>query len=521
MKYYVAVSMLFALVILNKHALHMFQQNRYECGRYHTWMKANPQIVFHDLKSVCIVYILVFALRYTSMNMDYVCIGACILIGLLGINQERKQEYIKPLVYTGRVKRQIVVLNLLEFVFFTWMYTCLHEDIHFVVLIFLLFVYQYIYVMAVCTSPIESLVKKWYLNDAKKILNSHSSLVKIGITGSYGKTTTKNVMKNVLSNEFQTLMTPASYNTPMGITRTIREMLKPIDEVFVCEMGADHVKEITYLMNFVQPSIGVVTSIGPQHLQTFGSFENIIYEKMQEIELLPSDGLGVLNYDNEYIRNYNIKNNVAIVSYGIEQENVDYRAVNIRFTKTGSKFDVCYKDEVIPFETKLLGELNILNILSAIAVSRHLNVSWSTIQKAVRDMQQVEHRLEMKRINNHLFIDDAFNSNPSGSKMALDVLSRMEGCRFIVTPGMIDLGEIQDKVNYEFGMYMKDRCDVVILVGKKQTEKIYEGLRDSGFDMERVAVVDSVKQGFTLLYRKADQNDPILLENDLPDAFSN
>ena len=97
-------------------------------------------------------------------------------------------------------------------------------------------------------------------------------------------------------------MTPASYNTPMGITRTVREMLKPIHQVFVCEMGADHVGDIEELMNFVHPTIGVVTSIGPQHLNTFGSQENNVNEKMKMIEMLPEDGFGVLNYDNPFIR---------------------------------------------------------------------------------------------------------------------------------------------------------------------------------------------------------------------------
>ena len=107
--------------------------------------------------------------------------------------------------------------------------------------------------MALITLPIEELIKKYYENDARKILDSYNNLIKIGITGSFGKTSTKNIINDIINQQFLTLITPASYNTPMGITRTIREHLKPIHEIFVCEMGADKVGDIEYLMNFVKP----------------------------------------------------------------------------------------------------------------------------------------------------------------------------------------------------------------------------------------------------------------------------
>ena len=285
-------------------------------------------------------------------------------------------------------------------------------------------------------------------------------------------------------------------------------------------MGADHVGEITSLMKFVQPSIGVVTSIGPQHLTTFGSQENIIKEKMQMMELLPKDGLGVLNYDNDFIRNYHLKNPVKTVSYGVKSRDVDYYADDITYTRMGSSFTVIHRDEHVRIETKLLGELNILNILSAICVARYLNVPWPTIQRAAKNMKQVEHRLELKTINGYRFIDDAFNSNPVGSAMALEVLSMMPNTRYVVTPGMIDLGSIQDEANKEFGRKMKGKADEVILVGEIQTKPIYEGLQEANFDMQRVIVVKTVKEAFDHIYRHALPSDTILLENDLPDAFS-
>lgn len=510
----------FAMFVPMKHALHVFQQNRYETERLNEWLRENKRVNFKTMFFPLIIAIAGCVLLFVLYNRGGSASQACMLAVMFIIlySSERKKTYIKPLVLTARVIRQIIVMVILALIVIL---AVLMLDLDpFLCLITYFLPWILLYPMSLITAPVEKLVRQSFLNDAKKILDSHQDLIKIGITGSFGKTTTKNIMQGMLSEQFNSLMTPASYNTPMGITRTIREMMKPIHEVFVCEMGADHVGDIEELMNFVHPSIGVVTSIGPQHLNTFGSQENIIREKMKMIEMLPQDGFGVLNYDNEFIRTYHIQNPVEVVTVAVDHQDVDYFAADIVYTQTGSSFTLVHKDERIHLETKLLGKLNILNILSAVAVARHLNVSWSVIQRAVKSMKQVEHRLELKKINGYRFIDDAFNANPTGSAMALDVLSMMPNTRFIVTPGMIDLGEKQSEINQHFGTLMKDRADVVILVGKNQTKPIFEGLKESGFDMDHVVVLDTVKEAFGYVYQNASVNDTILLENDLPDAFN-
>jgi len=519
LKILLALLCAFAMVIPTKHALHMFQQNRYEIGRYTSWIKDS----MHTERQSILVPAAVFALGLVTgiLKGNAQLIVLCVLVAACGCVQfmrEKNKSYIKPLVYTARVKRQIVVTVILSLLAIGLMIASKTYPLAPVIAIALPWVL--IYPMAWITSPMEAAIRNRYLNEAKQILADHNDLIKIGITGSYGKTSTKNIMQAMISEAYNSLMTPASYNTPMGITRTIREMLKPIHKVFICEMGADHVGDITELMNFIHPSIGVVTTIGPQHLATFGSQENIIKEKMQMVELLPKDGLGILNYDNEFIRSYQVKNPVKTVTYGIYYENADYRAVDITYHRNGSRFTVINNGEQIPFETRLLGEHNIQNILSAIAAARYLGVDWKVIQRAVKTMKQVEHRLEIKTINGRRFIDDAFNSNPSGSAMALNVLSTMPPKRVVVTPGMIDLGKAQDEINREFGRKMKDRADVVILVGKTQTKPIYDGLAESGFDMEQVFVFDTVKEALAYVYMSTTGEDTILLENDLPDAFS-
>lgn len=519
------IAFLFLLVLWvpMKHALHMFQQNRYERERYQAWLINHVKTQNKSIWIPLVVQLVIFLLGFiVEQGIYQIVIVLSIMVWfILSVINELKIEYIKPLVFTERVKRQVAVLYGLYIILILLCIQLPFEWKSIVLFMCTYGVWGMIFVMDYLTRPIEETIKKKFLSDAKHRLEGFNHLVKIGITGSYGKTSSKNILQSILSEQFYSLMTPASFNTPMGVTRTIREHLKPIHEVFICEMGADHVGDISELCEFIHPTIGVVTSIGPQHLNTFGSIENIIQEKMQMIESLPTDGLGIINKDNEYIRNYVIKNKCRLVSYGIKESAVDYYATNIVYSPKGSTFTIVTENDEIDFETRLLGEHNIANICAAIAIARELKVEWKNVQQAVKKVQYVEHRLELKKINGYTFIDNAFNSNPVGSAMSLEVMSMMPNKRFVITPGMIDLGNQQDELNKEFGRKMKDKVDVVILVGIQQTKPIVEGLNEVGFDSKHVHVCKTVKDAFGLVYTLATPEDTILLENDLPDAFNN
>ncbi|MGB4984982.1 MAG: UDP-N-acetylmuramoyl-tripeptide--D-alanyl-D-alanine ligase [Erysipelotrichaceae bacterium] len=516
------ISYLVFVLPLCWYLLHMFQQNRYEIKRYLKWIRNN---IGGFLKNLVISLIVILALYFIfnwmkSEILSYILSILLLAIsGLRGFINEKKKDKIKPLVFTKRVIRQCVTLSLLNILFgiliviFSKSY-----------LLGLGWVSNYllIVIMGIINQPLETAFHNKFVSDSKKKLDELSDLIKIGITGSYGKTSTKNILQNILNEKYYTLMTPASFNTPMGICRTINEHLKGIHQIFVCEMGADKVDDIKYLMDFVSPSIGIVSSIGPAHLQTFESMDNIIREKMQMMEMLPTDGLGVLNKDNEYIRSYRVKNNVKIKYIGIDSSDVDYQAINIKYSPSGSSFDVrdYDNDQIYHFETKLLGKHNISNILASIAVGIHLGIDLDTLQKAVSKVKQVEHRLQIRPFGKYVMIDDAFNSNPVGSKMAVDVISMMDKDRIVVTCGMIELGDKQYALNYELGKYMVGKCDYVYLVGKNQTAPIFDGLKDNNFNMENVFVVDKVKEAFDMVVRDREVGSTFLVENDLPDAFN-
>lgn len=366
---------------------------------------------------------------------------------------------------------------------------------------------------------VEQGIQQLYVNDAKRILNKHANLIKIGITGSYGKTSVKTILQELIGNRYYALMTPNSYNNLMGITLTIRQLLKPIHEVFICEMGADHIHEIEQLAKFVQPNIAIVTAVGPQHLQTFHTIENILHEKMQLVEQLPSNGIAFLNKDNAYIRNYNFLNKRDIVWYSIKEPS-DFQATNIHYHESGVSFSIHYDEQEYVFETKLLGEHNVLNITAAIAVAFTLGIPMNLLQRSVLRLPFVEHRLQLRQTPSYRLLDNAYNSNPEGAKEALEVLKQMPGKHIVLTPGFIELGVLEEDAHQAFGKQISKCADIVILIGPIQTKAIYEGLIIENYPQSQIHVVTSTAKALQLVSTIASKNDTVLIENDLPDAFN-
>ena len=177
-------------------------------------------------------------------------------------------------------------------------------------------------------------------------------------------------------------------------------------------------------------------------------------------------------------------------------------------------------DKKYKFETKLLGIPNVYNILAGLALGSHLQVPVEQLIQGVKKVKSIEHRLELKKYGDINIIDDAYNSNPVGSKMALDVLSLMPGKKIIVTPGMIELGERQYDLNKEFGKQIAEVCDAVILVGEEQTKPILDGLKEMKYKEKNIYVINDVKIAFKLMHEIKDKTTYVLLENDLPDIFN-
>ncbi len=497
----------------------MLQQNSYYISRYSKWAashKADAGFVKAILVS------LGFSYSYSKIDaVTTLILIACIIIfGLISVKKNKAS--IKPLVFTARVKRlfaaAIVIMTVFAALYVTFDGTAaLIFKLLLLIFAFLPFVTAVLSVFVM--SPVEKAVSNYYINDAKKLLKGHRNLKVIGVTGSYGKTSTKYILGRILSEKYNTLITPESFNTPMGVVRTVRESLRPQTEIFVCEMGAKQVGQIKEICKIADPDLAVITSVGPQHLDTFGSIENVLKTKFELADWVKEkNGKSFLNLDNELIKEN--ANGYDYISYGTKND-ADFVAKNISYSKNGVSFDVVNKDRKISLTSKLLGLHSVLNITCAVSVAVELGLSDDEIRFAVSKLKPISHRLELKPfLSGATLIDDAYNANPDGCLEAVRVLGSFEGMKkIIVTPGLVELGEKEYECNKALGSEAGKRCDVIILVGKKRSIPLADGVKETDFNTENLFVVDSFKEAYAMLQTICDNNTAVLFENDLPDNY--
>ena len=379
MKIVIILEYVVNLMLLLIFSMHMFQLNSYFFKKHMHWMKKNIKKV---VLQVLLVLIPSGLLLINNIVTDIVAI---VILGISIFYNIPKGKSKISLKLTSRVKRMFVT-----------------ELILIVIGILILgidkFIWQKLAILNILSpiicnivnlinSPIEYRVRKWYINDAKKILKSMPNLTIIGVTGSYVKTSVKNFLDKTLSSKYEVLITPKNYNTTMGVVKTIRENLKPTHQIFVCEMGATKLGDIKEICDLVNPKIGVITSIGPQHLESFKSIENVIKTKFELADSVKANnGVVFLNYNNEYIAKQNP--DMKVIKYGVENKDLDYNAYNLMSSSNGLTFKLLDKDnnKEIEFKTKLIGKHNIINITAAIAVANYLGIN---IEKTVPKIREI------------------------------------------------------------------------------------------------------------------------------------
>ncbi len=507
-----------------KKSFHMLQQNWYNDGnRYLKWISKNIKKIFLNVE---LVFILFFIFKWCNPIVSMVLIVIIYtILSLIQLSKAKKEQTKKPLVFTKRVKRLLVtttILYLIPIMIFSVSFNENNLYIYYLIIgAIVYFNYYIVWLANVINKPIEKMINNNFKRKAIRKLKEMTNLKVVGITGSYGKTSSKNILNDILNVKYNSFPTPKNFNTPVGLIITINNYLDKFNDIFIAEMGAFKRGEIKELCDLVHPTYGILTTIGTAHLDSFGSRENIQKGKFELIESLPPDGIGILNADDPYQVSYPLKNKVKIVWIGIDKD-ADVKASNIKLSSDGTTFDVTFKGSTkkYQFETKLLGKANVYNILAGIALGYHLGISIPKLIMGVKKVKPVEHRLELKKMGSINIIDDAYNSNPVGSKMALDVLKLMPGKKIIVTPGMIEMGSEEYEINKTFGKQIADACDEVILIGEKQTKPIYDGLIEKKYPKNKIHILDDVKLAFPLFNRLAEKETYVLLENDLPDIFN-
>ena len=516
--------------------IHWFQLESYQFpGYFRTLKRQGQKALLPGLLTAAGFFLCCAALLFLKekaglpFRAAMLLLGLCVTgIGFLVRSLGKRQKEKKKLVFTPRIRRLYAVsaavwfcVLLLGIRLSGFRHPLSGIGTAAVFALFPLLLPLWVALGGLLSWPVEKIISELYFRDAQRILKTHQDLIRIGITGSWGKTSVKFILGTMLEEKYPTLVTPASFNTPMGVTRVIRTQLEPGHRVFVAEMGARHVGDIREMCRLVHPQMGLLTSVGPQHLDTFHTQERITKTKYELIEAIPEDGACFFADDDGIVTGLWEKTGKEKYLSGLHPERDDVWAENIRTSPEGSSFLLCTAQEKIPCVTDLLGELNIRNIVLCASVCLKLGMTGREIARGIRRLRPVEHRLELKRNPGGITVlDDAFNSNIRGAEQAFRTLKEFPSKRIVVTPGMVELGSQEAEMNQQFGKLMADCCDEVILVGHRRSQSIIAGLRETGFDERRVHVAANLAQAAEMLQPMAMPGDTILFENDLPDNYS-
>jgi UDP-N-acetylmuramoyl-tripeptide--D-alanyl-D-alanine ligase len=514
--------------------LHLFQLEHYEGARLLLWLRRRSELLApRELVALAALY--GAAIADSAAGLDWVA-GALLLlstpIAALGVADWRRKA-VKPLVLTGRAKRLLalalapsVLVALAALVLAIAGIGTAALAIALALGLALLALAPWALLGANrALAPVQSAINRRFLARAKRALRGTSPLV-IAVTGSYGKTTTKFCVEKVLSADRPTLATPESYNSYLGVLRTINERLEPRHRAFVVEMGMFRRGDISQLCELVHPTVGVITAIGPMHLERLGSIDEIAAAKRELLEALPADGHFVTNADDPRCLELARASHVPVTLFGIDNPAARVLAREIAVSDGRTHFKLALDGPSSPalaVSAQLLGRHNVLNLLAAAAVGQALGIEESRIVQGLERVSAPAHRLQPihNRRAGIVVIDDAYNSNPAGAAAALEVLREHPASRrLLVTPGMVELGEQEQELNRRFGEQAASVCDFVILVGPSRTAPIREALASAGMDGECVYVVRDIAQATDVLGRLTRAGDVVLFENDLPDTYA-
>lgn len=402
--------------------------------------------------------------------------------------------------FTKRVIRQLILFEIINA--FTLLITILFNQI---LLSILLNAIIYWFSFAI-SCFVEKIIQEYYKVKAIKKVKKYNIKI-IAITGSYGKTSVKNYVYELIKEKYNVLMTPKSFNTLNGVLLTINNELKPYHEFLILEIGVDKKNGMNKFIKLFPFYISVVTAIGPQHLKTFKTMDNIKIEKLKIFT--NATYCIVMNLDDKYIKDYTATIKSFTVSSNDEMANL---IVNSFKDKNNDNILKIINDKKVYYaKTSLLGKHNIMNLSLAIAVAIILNINMKSIIKNIECLENVKHRLYLVKKENWIIIDDSYNSNYEGMLNAIDVLKEFTGFKVIITPGIIE-AKLSDMQNSKIANKINENIDLALLINHPAFENKID---------KKLAFI-SFKKAYSYLESNYKKEKLILLiANDLPDIYLN
>jgi len=487
----------FTNIIFVKNFLHLYQLKDYSNTRYLDHIFKKKFLFFAT------TILLTILLNLTQiLCLKILCFASSLVVHFifcLTLIQSKKT----PLRFTNKIKRLYFISSV------------------FIVFIEILPKILLIYQIFIVFSPIFANFINFYdkiknfnfIKSAQHKLKNSKTKV-IAITGSNGKTSVKNILLTILSTQYKVQATPASFNTPLGISKFINNELKSDCEFVILEYGARRINDIKKLCKIFGADFGIVTTISPQHLQTFKRIENIVNAKNELPKFLKNKPC-VFNIDNKFCKAMFDEKTGEKICVSLTQK-ADVFASNIKLKNFQTKFILHTKNVCCNSTTNLLGKHNVTNILLASALSLELGVKIENIIEAISKLKPTPHRLEY--IKSHInILDDTYNCSIESARQAIDVLNSTMNKKMVVTPGIIEGGKTQFKLNYKLGRLLKN-LDYAIIVGEANKKAILSGIKSHNYKCKIITCksLDESKQYFQLL----NKDDCLLLLNDLPDDYN-
>lgn len=499
-----------------------FQQEEYDNSRFIKWCW---QVKLFD-RRLSLTLLAVLGLLLPGIISPAIAGWlAAVLLAVAALRERDPRRFgKKKLVMTARVKR-IYVLTLL-FVAADAGFSILAFDFPlWAILTTLILMVQlfplYMVIANLCLWPYERWTQNRFWREAHHKLKRLSPVV-IGITGSFGKTSTKHILGHVLGALAPTLYTPGSINTPMGVTRIIREKLKPEHRYFIVEMGAYGPGSIARLCRLAPPDMAIITTVGHAHYERFRSLDTVADTKFELADAVLQNGGHVLygaHLDSFTPVQKRLAQGGNFINVGASGAAKIEKAEQ---TRKGLKITLSYNDKKYTLEAPLFGLHHAENVALAFTAALALGFDAQLVQDALKSTPQIPHRLEVKpQTDGTTVVDDAYNSNPIGFASALELLDTLrtnDGRRIVVTPGMVELGAEHDHQHSLIGAKAAQHADILVVVAPQRVPSLIESFRKHAGE-GRVVEVPSFAAAREWIQTYKLPGDIILLENDLPDLL--
>ncbi len=503
------------------------QQSGYKNGVFLRWFKRKDNLYFNRLSVLALC--LALATTVTALCFSFLGVKAALLCSaipffvllILYSVADGKYALKVPVKYTGRVKRlfatyfffvaclSYILIALLGFLS-DWNGSELYGLIAYAPFAVMPILVPFLLCVAnAVTGVFENARNKKFVRRATEKLQN-TEIVRVGVVGSYGKTSVKNILKTILSEKYTVVETPESFNTPVGVAKTVFSPAFENKQVFIAEMGARKSGDIKELCALVQPDYAVFTGVCEQHIQTFGSLENIFKEKSEilwSVKKKAVCGEGLKPFAEAFL------DNERIIFIGAETE-------DIQLSATETAFALRLGNERIAVKTPLLGKMAVENIALSARLAFEMGLTGEEIVNGIKKLQPVPHRLQLLENGGVYILDDGYNCNPKGAKEGIEALSRFSGRKCIVTPGIVECGVLEEKVNGELGAEIAlAKLDKTILVGDTLVGAVKSGYENAGGDKEKLSTVKTLNEAQALLSGWLTTGDAVLFLNDLPDVY--